>query len=79
MRADFSNRGMKKLDSKLIEQYLNEIKQENAEFKALVDEGEIENLNQVDINEFIEIMLFDNNSISKLENLNQFVNLKRVS
>jgi hypothetical protein len=78
MRVDFSNRNIKRLDSILLEQYLGEFKRENKELKTLLGEGAIENLDGIDVKEFIEILLFDNNSISKLENLNQFINLKRV-
>jgi hypothetical protein len=78
MRVDFSNRAIKKLDLKLLDELLNEIKRDNHEFRELLEEAEMEHMEQIDIKDYIEIILFDSNFISKLENLHLFVNLKRV-
>lgn len=78
MRVDFSNRGIKKLDSKLLDQYLEEIKSSTPEIRqALAENGEDET--NFDLREFVQILILDNNGIIKLENLEKFVELKRVS
>jgi hypothetical protein len=63
MKLDLSNRNLKKIDLSFIKQSLNTL-------------GDNESHEVTDIS--IEIACFDNNHLSKLENLDQFVNLKNV-
>jgi len=62
MKLDLSNRNLKKLDLSYIKQSLNTLGDNDHE--------------TTDIS--IEIACFDNNHLSKLENLEQFLNLKNV-
>ena len=63
MKLDLSNRNLKKLDLSYIKQSLNTL-------------GDNKSHEATDIS--IEIACFDNNHLSKLENLDNFVNLKNV-
>lgn len=63
MKLDLSNRNLKKLDLTLLKQNLNALNTNESH----------------EISDFsIEAACFDNNHLSKLENLGQFVNLKNV-
>jgi hypothetical protein len=76
MRVDFSNRGIQKLDNRSLDLLLNDVPRKDVEFvkSQFDDEDRID----FDLNFYIQILVFDYNSISKLENLDRFSNLKRV-
>ena len=63
MKIDLSNRNLKKIDLSLIKQNLTTL--------TASESHEASNFS-------VEAACFDNNHLSKLENLDQFVNLKNV-
>ena len=66
MKIDLSSRNLKKLDYLLLKQFVKSLSSSNAN-----DYQESTDLD-------IESAIFDNNHLSKLENLDQFTNLKNV-
>ena len=63
MKIDLSNRNLKKFDYSFIKSHVNSL-----------SDGE----HQVVDDSCIESAIFDNNHLSKLENLDHFLNLKNV-
>ena len=63
MKIDLSNRNLRKLDHLLLKQFVKSLS--NNEHQETTDLD-------------IDSAIFDNNHLSKLENLEQFINLKNV-
>lgn len=65
MKIDLSNKNLRKLDHAILKQSLKAINEQNQ---------------SVQYEEYlVDVALFDNNHLSKLENFEKFINLKNVS
>ena len=65
MKLDLSNKNLRKLDYAVLKQSLKAINEQNQ--SAPYEEY------------LVDVALFDNNHLSKLENFEKFINLKNVS
>lgn len=72
MKLDLANKNLKKLDYLFIKQFLKSICLNNPD--ELLDESG----NQESAENSVQTIILDNNCLSKLENLECFVNLKNV-
>ena len=70
MRFDLSNRNLQKITSDVL--------QANLEFLSSSHEHDNDNDDNIINEQTIETALFDNNSLSKLDSLDKFSNLKHV-
>ena len=74
MTLDLSNKNLKKLDKYLLKNLIDSTK-----FNTNPATTSNDNENSDEEEKLITTLILDNNHLSKLENLNKFVNLKNVS